>query len=104
MLNVEGLVLARNVGNEDWVRLAPAIDPMASPPVSAMSRIRLRYVPRRRARVPRNRYHATFHARLLTGPRPFGGQRTSFVAQHQCCGRVGGYSTGFDGDQISQKQ
>ena len=35
---VDGLVLARKVGYEDWVRRAAAIEPMARPPSSAIKR------------------------------------------------------------------
>jgi hypothetical protein len=33
----EGLVLARNVENEDWVRRAAAIEPIPIPPVRPIS-------------------------------------------------------------------
>ena len=38
----DGLVLARNVGYEDWVRRPAAIDAMAMPPINPISRTTLR--------------------------------------------------------------
>jgi hypothetical protein len=36
-LRSDGLVLARNVANEAWVRRAAATEPIATPPVSPIS-------------------------------------------------------------------
>jgi len=55
----DGLVLARNVGYEDWVRRAAAIDAMAIPPISPISRTKLRYPPQLRPKEARKRYQAT---------------------------------------------
>jgi hypothetical protein len=55
----DGLVLARKVGYEDWVRLPAAIDAMAIPPISPISSATLRYPPQRRSNVARNRYQVT---------------------------------------------
>jgi hypothetical protein len=41
-LKSDGLVLARNVGYEDWVRRPASIDAMAMPPIRPMSRTTLR--------------------------------------------------------------
>jgi hypothetical protein len=38
----DGLVLARKVGYEDWVRRAASIDAIAVPPIKPMSRTTLR--------------------------------------------------------------
>ena len=38
MVRSDGLVLARKVGNDDCVRRAPAMDAMATPPTSPMSK------------------------------------------------------------------
>jgi hypothetical protein len=35
---LDGLVLARYVGNDDWVRRAAAIDPIARPPTNPTRR------------------------------------------------------------------
>jgi hypothetical protein len=38
MVRSDGLVLARKVGNDDWVLRAPAMDAMANPPIRPMRR------------------------------------------------------------------
>jgi hypothetical protein len=43
IVNVDGLVLARNVGYDDWVRRADAIEAMTTPPIKPMRRVSMRY-------------------------------------------------------------
>ena len=56
---VDGWVLARNVGYDDWVRRAPAMEPSAMPPVRPTSTTIARSPPTRRPSVVRNRYATT---------------------------------------------
>src|ERR1022692_3774489 len=47
----DGLVLARKVGYDDWVRRAAAMEPIAIPPLNPMSSTTLRYPLQRRPKV-----------------------------------------------------
>ena len=65
----DGLVLAKYVENDDWVRRAADNAPMAMPPTNPIKRTRTRQPPRRRRKLARNRYDATRRSCRITATR-----------------------------------
>src|SRR5579871_5492535 len=62
----DGLVLARNLGYDDWVRLAAATEPIATPPITPTRSTNPTSPAARRRAVEWSRYQTTRVTRLMT--------------------------------------